>query len=157
MDNSMSNPTRTLSYYRGQQFSRQWRLFMGVLLKGLTATAGREDTEAFFDHMGKKMAQELRIGEQDTVEGLEAAINAHWQELDWGWCQFYAEPNMITIVHDAWPRLEGSAQGPWCAALASLLRGIYNEWLHGQGGAGEVSVRVVRADPNEPLEFCYGC
>ena len=38
------------------------------------------------------------------LEGLEAAINRRWNQLDWGWCQFHGESDMIVIVHDAWLR-----------------------------------------------------
>ena len=157
MDKKSAHQARSLEYYRGRQFSGQWRLFMTALVEELNASAGSEEMLAFFGHLGAKIASDLPIDEQDTLEGLEAAVNRRWRELDWGWCQFYAESDMIVIAHDAWPRLDGAAKDTWAAALAALLAGAYNAWLRDQGGDGAVEVQVLKANSEGPLEFCYGC
>ncbi len=157
MDKKTANQARSLEYFRGRQFSGQWRLFMTALVEELNASAGSQEMLAFFGHLGSKIAGDLPIDEQDTLEGLEAAINRRWNQLDWGWCQFHGESDMIVIVHDAWPRLDGTVRETWTAALAALLGGAYNAWLRDQGGDRTVEVQVLKAQPDGPLEFCYGC
>ena len=68
---------------------------------------------------------------------------------------FSAQQNMITILHGAWPELDKRPGCPWPLAMASLLEGLYERWLRGQGG-GEVSVKMLTAASGEPMEFCYG-
>jgi hypothetical protein len=97
----------------------------------------------------------LPVREQDTLQGLEQAINEHWRRMDWGWCLFSAQQNMITILHGAWPELDKRPGCLWPLAMASLLEGVYERWLRGQGG-GEVSVKMLSAVSGEPMEFCYG-
>lgn len=157
MDKKSAHQARSLEYFRSRQFNGQWRLFMTALVEELSASAGSDEMLAFFGHLGAKIAGDLPIDEQDTLEGLEAAVNRRWNQLDWGWCQFYAESDMIVIAHDAWPRLDGTAKDTWAAALAALLAGAYNAWLRDQGGDGAVEVQILKANSEGPLEFCYGC
>ena len=156
MDKKSAHQARSLEYFRARQFTGQWRLFMTALVEELNANAGSEEMLAFFGHLGGKIAADLPIDEQDTLEGLEAAINRRWNQLDWGWCQFSSESDMIVIVHDAWPRLEGTIKNTWAAALSAMLAGAYGAWLRAQGGDGAVDVQILKANADGPLEFCYG-
>ncbi len=62
---------------------------------------------------------------------------------------------MITSLDGAWPEVDKRAGCLWHMAMGSLLEGLYERWLRGQGG-GEVSVKVLSAVSGEPMEFCYG-
>ncbi|ASK33680.1 hypothetical protein CEK62_04385 [Alcanivorax sp. N3-2A] len=145
---------RDLVYFQERQCSSQWRLFLQMLLKELSDKAGSDESLDFLRQVGTRMAESLPMREQDTLQGLEAAINQHWRAMDWGWCALLAEADRIRIVHGAWPRV---SHGPaWPLAIASTLEGAYDFWLKRQGG-GAVSVRTLRAEEGGALEFCYGC
>lgn len=146
---------RSLAYHQEQQCDTQWRDFLSVLVAELGQLSGREESLEFFRHLGHRLAERLPLREQDTLQGLEQAINEHWRRMDWGWCLFSAQQNMITILHGAWPELDKRPGCLWPQALASLLEGVYERWLRGQGG-GEVSVKMLSAVSGEPMEFCYG-
>ena len=146
---------RSLAYYRDQQFVPQWRDFLSILVGELGQLSGHDESLEFFRHLGHRLAERLPLAEQDTLEGLETAINERLRRMNWGWCLFSAQQNMITILHGAWPELDKRPGCPWPLAMASLLEGLYERWLRGQGG-GEVSVKMLTAASGEPMEFCYG-
>lgn len=146
---------RSLAYYREQQCVPQWREFLSILVTELGQLSGREESLEFFRHLGHRLAERLPLVEQDTLEGLESAINDRLRRMNWGWCLFSAQQNMITILHGAWPELDKRPGCLWPLAMASLLEGLYEQWLRGQGG-GEVSVKMLSAVAGEPMEFCYG-
>lgn len=146
---------RSLAYYREQQCVPQWRDFLSILVGELGQLSGHDESLEFFRHLGHRLAERLPLAEQDTLEGLETAINERLRRMNWGWCLFSAQQNMITILHGAWPELDKRPGCPWPLAMASLLEGLYERWLRGQGG-GEVSVKMLSAVSGEPMEFCYG-
>ena len=146
---------RSLAYYRDQQCVPQWRDFLSILVGELGQLSGHDESLEFFRHLGHRLAERLPLAEQDTLEGLETAINERLRRMNWGWCLFSAQQNMITILHGAWPELDKRPGCPWPLAMASLLEGLYERWLCGQGG-GEVSVKMLTAASGEPMEFCYG-
>ncbi len=146
---------RSLAYYRDQQCVPQWRDFLSILVGELGQLSGHDESLEFFRHLGHRLAERLPLAEQDTLEGLETAINERLRRMNWGWCLFSAQQNMINILHGAWPELDKRPGCPWPLAMASLLEGLYERWLRGQGG-GEVSVKMLTAASGEPMEFCYG-
>ena len=135
---------RSLAYYRDQQCVPQWRDFLSILVGELGQLSGHDESLEFFRHLGHRLAERLPLAEQDTLEGLETAINERLRRMNWGWCLFSAQQNMITIQHGAWPELDKRPGCPWPLAMASLLEGLYDRWLRGQGG-GEVSVKMLTA------------
>jgi hypothetical protein len=146
---------RSLAYHESQQGSRQWRAFLGVLMRELKATAG-DGAADFLRHLGACMAETMPLTPHDTLEELAAAINVHWQQINWGWCAMTAMPEGIHIQHGAWPRVDVRVEGEWPASLAAVLEGVYGAWLRQQGGDTGIRVRSVRVSADAPLEFLYG-
>ena len=147
---------RSLDYYRQRQGGSQWQPLLSRLFTELASSAGVESALDFLHFVGQRMAEDMPVPEQDTLEGLEQAINERWRTMDWGWCSLSAEADMISIVHGAWPRVNGVNATLATNAMASVLEGAYQFWLQRQGGA-DVDVVVLKAEPDEPMEFCYGC
>lgn len=150
--------TRNMTYYQSRQCSPQWRLFLGTLLAELASGSGTDRTLVFFRTLGRKMAKALPLAEQETLEALEAAINAHWEEMDWGWCQFSVTSSGggIHIVHGAWPPVHCEQRGLAADAMAALISGAYEYWLKGQGGGVRVGITILQAEREQPLELRYG-
>jgi len=145
-----------IRYYQERHCCVQWRRFLGVLFTGLADGGGTDTLVAFFRSLGRDMARELPVAEQDSLEGLEAAINVHWATMDWGWCRLSASDSAIRIVHGAWPRVPCRQPELAGEAMAALVSGAYQQWLEEQGGAA-LEVTPLRMDQDGPIELCYGC
>ena len=146
---------RSVVYHESQQGSRQWRAFLGVLMRELKATAG-DQAEDFLRHLGACMADTMPLERYDTLEEMVAAINTHWHRINWGWCAMQPQGDGIHIVHGAWPRVDVRVDHEWPASLAAVLEGIYGAWLRQQGGGEVVPIRASQVRADAPLEFVYG-
>ena len=76
---------RSLAYYRDQQCVPQWRDFLSILVGELGQLSGHDESLEFFRHLGHRLAERLPLSEQDTLEGLETAINERLRRMNWGW------------------------------------------------------------------------
>ncbi len=151
-----SHMQRSLRYYQNGHCSVQWRGFLGALFTGLAKGSGVDTLLVSFRSLGRDMARQMPVTEQDTLEGLEAAINAYWAAMDWGWCRLLAVDGVINIVHGAWPRVPCEQPDLAGKAIAAVVSGAYQRWLEEQGGA-PLEIAVLRANWDRPLELCYGC
>lgn len=155
-DNHMSPH---LNYYSQQHCHSQWRLFLELIFDELHSSAGKEKAAGFWQHIGHRMAETLKIPECDTLEGLENAINETLYRLDWGWVSISPEENKMRIRHSACPvpGSDPSSIEVSLLAMSALLEGLYKEWLHQQGGENDVPISCVSHDVQlRECVFQYG-
>lgn len=149
--------SETLDYFRARQCSNQWRAFLRAFTAELFTHAEEEDAHGFMSQLGQRMAAELVLGVCETLKDLEAAMNGHWSDLDWGWCQLIEDDRAVLIRHAAWP-MPDQSDVHWPAAIAALLEGVYTVWFRGQGGDENLratSVPDANAAITGVLEFRY--
>lgn len=143
---------RLIGYLSQRHCSAQWSHFLAVLFEELEASAGEAQCLVFLRHVGSRLAAERPLGEQPTLEALEAAMNRQLAALDWGLVQLRATEKGIRLVHLACP-LPQSANG---VNTSAVLEGIYARWLEEQQDS-ETDV-PLRLTSREGLrcEFFYG-
>ena len=85
----------------------------------------------------------------ELLPDLEAAMNAVWSEMDWGWVELHDAGDSLRIVHHCAP-LEaafGLAARTWSGAV---LEGAYEQWLRAAGAGHRLKVRQVQPGLPQP-------
>jgi len=135
--------------------TRQWPAFIAAFAGELAAGARPEAARAFLWYVGRRVASSTPLPPAETLGELEAAINAAWTALDWGWVRLLVGEDDIRIVHGAWPELAGT-QGAeaWPDTAAAILEGVYAAWFEAHGSPlGRTEKVSARAGA---LEFRHG-
>jgi hypothetical protein len=123
----------TLDYLLQRQISPQWR---GLL----TALA-----EEFAAHP---------LPPCDSTADLADALNARWQEADWGYVELVDEADYLRIAHCCAPlQAFGSAALAWTPAF---LEGVYQTWLRALGADGLSVAQASEFDEYATIEFRLG-
>lgn len=144
-----------LAYYGNQHNNKQWRHFVMTLIQEMYASAGAADACAFLRHVGAQIAQANPVGEQPTLEGLEGALNAVLQTLDWGWVRLTVDNQAVRIVHGAYPGITETAEF-WGPSIAAALEGMYQTWFEAQAEDVSLKVQCIATSPNGALVFHCG-
>ena len=146
-----------LKYYERKQCSEQWSGFVGVFIDELLRSAGERDAHAFLRHIGSRLAQSLELGQHDTVESLEDAMNRHWDQLDWGVVSLGERDNRMLIRHSGYPLPASLIDAERArAGMAAVLEGVYGTWLEKQSGESSIPLRSAASSQRRVLEFFYG-
>ena len=149
-------PGLSLAYHAGRHASIQWRAFVAALARTLYDNAEDSDADAFLREVGTNMARALPLPQVATLEELEAAMNAKWADLDWGWVRLREGAGDVGIVHGATPTsFPEDTSGSWVRASVPLLEGLYAEWFAAQQGPAHLGVSLV-GERAEPLHLRYG-
>lgn len=149
-------PTQSLAYFADRQVSGQWRAFVTALASTFYTNVDPDDADTFLREVGVAMARSLPLPKVATLEELEAAMNARWSDLDWGWVRLREGAGDVEILHGARPaQITGDLSGDWTRASAPVLEGIYSEWFLSQEGPDHLTVTVT-GERAEPLTLRYG-
>ncbi len=147
----------SLTYLSANHVSRQWRAFLVAISSELFRNADTEDALAFLREVGSHVATSLPLAKVETLEGLEAAINERWSEIDWGWVSLVATENEVLVKHGASPSYIDHAEGSeWARGFAAVLEGLYTSWFQAQGSQPGLKAVCIAAPHGAPLEFRYG-
>ena len=153
----MNDTQATLDYFVERHCAPQWRVFVGELVAEFHRQVDPDLAAGFFRQLGRRMARTLPLPKCETLEGLEAAINATLSEIDWGWVRLTMGERFLEVTHGAYPvvPITDVPAGDW---LAPVLEGLYGEWLAGL--SGDASLRAMTASlpgaPGEPIGLHYG-
>lgn len=148
-------PGETLAYCAARRVSGQWRAFVAALATTFYETVEAEDAHAFLREVGAAMARSLPLPKVATLEALEAAMNARWAELDWGWTRLREGEGDVLIVHGAGPTgFAEAADSPWARAAVPVLEGLYGHWFQAQQGPAHLQVTLA-GERAEPLVLRY--
>lgn len=153
---SPKDESRLVEYFSQRHCSNQWSHFLALLLQELETSAGEAQSHLFLRHVGSRLAAELALGEQPTLEALEDAMNRQLGALDWGVVQLQAADKGIRLTHLACPLPRTETFPNSAAAMAAVLEGLYAQWIHEQqDSADDVPLRLTSMEGLR-CEFFYG-
>ena len=146
-----------LNYYERKQCSGQWSGLVGIFIDELLRSAGERDAHAFLRHIGARLAQSYDLGQPDTLESLEAAMNGHWDQLDWGFVKLGERDGRMVLRHSAYPLPVSMIDAERArAGMAAVLEGVYATWLGKQSGDASIPLRCTGFPQKRVVEFHYG-
>ncbi len=132
------------AYFRQHQVSPQWLTVLRAMAQVLQAGQNETGPKALFFKIGEHLAHDIeaRFVSIETLDDLEARINAHWSDLNWGWVCLKELDDAIGIEHHACPLAEafGDAALPW---TVGLLEGYYQTIFKVLGAGESMKVQVV--------------
>ncbi|KGT95074.1 cellulose synthase [Erwinia typographi] len=148
--------SRTLSYYRQQQYQPGWFDLLSVMINGMLRNAGARESHAFLQQMGDTLATRYPLGASQTVADLENQINAVLAQFNWGFVDVQPHETSMIISHMALPPGDGLIDAhQWRQALGAVLLGLYARWLRDQGGNPSVPLVCEETDSEATLNFRY--
>ena len=152
-----SEDRRTLEYFAERSCSRQWRDFLMAMLAEFREIASESELERLLTSVGARWARLQPLPPCHSLEDLQAALNALWGRIDWGWVGLEETGRFLKVTHGGLPAIdaEGSAAR---ALLPPVLQGAYTHWLASQGGDPAFQARCVSAEalPVGPVVLHYG-
>lgn len=146
-----------LAYYAERQVAPQWRGFLAALAGELFENVGAEASRGFLRQTGARMARIAPLPPARTLGELAAAANGRLADLDWGLVSFLDQGEALVIRHEAGPwRLPEDPEGPWPAAFAAVLEGLYSAWLRSQGAGERLSARLDLEASDDAVVLRFG-
>lgn len=144
MPNTAHPPTAPVldtAYAQQLQCGRQWRGFLNALGQEFSAALPAQDVALLMARIGVRFASQNPLAASDTIEGLQAAMNAVWGPLDWGRVDIAQTPAGMDIRHRFCPLAAafGTSQADWAVGF---LQGAYQQWFD-SAGAGGLKVQPV--------------
>jgi hypothetical protein len=146
----------SLNYYARQHCSRQWVYFLAAMFAEFEERVDPAEADQFLETLGARMARSFPLRQCESLEDLEADINAILEDIDWGWARVIEGDHFIEIVHGAYPVIpQDPERRSW---LAAIFEGLYTEWLGEQGGDASLTARLgdPRTPVGSPMLFRYG-
>ena len=146
----------SLGYYARQHCSRQWVYFLAAMFAEFEERVDPAEADQFLETLGARMARSFPLRRCESLDDLEADINAILEDIDWGWARVSEGNHFIEIVHGAYPVIpQDEERRSW---LAPILEGLYTEWLGEQGGDASLTARLAdqQTAVGAPLLFRYG-
>jgi hypothetical protein len=144
----------TLDYLLDRQISFQWRGFLSALAEEFDTQIGQAELRQLMARVGRRFAASHVLPTCHTTPELANAINAVWNQSDWGFVELSDEPDALRIVHFCAPLL---AFGPnaltWTPAF---LEGVYQGWLSELGADGLAVMQSGDFDESASVEFRLG-
>lgn len=90
--------------------------------------------------IGQQLGELHTIENSSTLSQLEKNINTVLEVFNWGFVKMAPANSELLIMHCAWPHAPKSVNKKWSRASASILEGLYTQWLTSQGGNKSVPV-----------------
>ncbi|EMI5491047.1 cellulose synthase [Providencia stuartii] len=90
--------------------------------------------------VGRQLGELHKIENSSTLAQLEKNINSALEIFNWGFIKMAPANSELLIIHCAWPHAPQSVNKKWRKASASVLEGLYTQWLASQGGNESVPV-----------------
>ncbi|MET3604593.1 hypothetical protein ABIC99_002409 [Sphaerotilus sulfidivorans] len=145
----MKRPTSDHEYHQQHQCSRQWRPFLFCLGQELAERLGPDGARALMRRLGGAMSRERPLPALELLPDLEAAMNALWSDMDWGWVELQDTGDALRIVHHCAPldAAFGVSARAWSGAL---LEGAYEQWLKAAGAGDRLRVRQMPGSSSSP-------
>ena len=102
------------------------------------------------------MARAAPLPPAETLGDLARVANARLAEMDWGLAVFEDRGQALVIRHEAGPwRIAEDAEGPWPAAFAAVLEGLYSGWLRRQGAGPSLAARLDMEASEEAVVLSF--
>lgn len=121
-------------YLLDRHISRQWRGLLSALADEFEAQIGGAELRQLMHRVGSRFADASPLPPCASTAELADALNARWQEADWGFVELSDERDHLRIVHYCAPlRAFGQSALAWTPAF---LEGAYQHWLAALGANG---------------------
>jgi hypothetical protein len=144
----------TLDYLLQRQISPQWRGLLTALAEEFEAQIGQGELRQLMFRVGCRFAAAHPLPPCGSTADLALALNARWQEADWGYVELVDEADYLRIAHSCAPlQAFGSAALNWTPAF---LEGVYQTWLSALGAEGLSVVQASEFDEYATIEFRLG-
>ena len=135
-----------LQYYERITCSPQWLEFNRALAAELGAGLPPAELRALFFRIGERVAQSMPVPRCDTLEQLQAAFNARWESIGWGFAALQDNGEHLHITHACSPLAIAFGEPSVDDWAVGFLEGAYQAWFVAQGLP---STLFVRAMPHE--------
>lgn len=109
-----------------------------------------QDLAMLMARIGSRFARAHRLLPCATLEELQHAANAVWDNCDWGRCAMDEQADHVQILHAGAPLsvvLEGAA---WSDGF---LQGVYEGWFQQLGMLAGLAVQTVPGDTVDLRQF----
>ena len=144
----------TLDYLLQRQISPQWRGLLTALAEEFEAQIGQGELRQLMYRVGCRFAAAHPLPPCASTADLADALNARWQEADWGYVELVDEADYLRISHSCAPlQAFGSAALAWTPAF---LEGVYQTWLRALGADGLSVAQASEFDEYATIEFRLG-
>lgn len=133
-----------LAYYERSACSMQWLAFNRALALELNAGLPPDESRQLFARIGARVAGQFPLARCSTLTDLEAAFNARWEAIGWGFSRLAEDPETLSIVHACSPLAMafGTEAADW---TCGFLEGAYQAWFQAQGSPAGLRVRALPA------------
>ncbi|HEY1996829.1 cellulose biosynthesis protein BcsD [Paraburkholderia sp.] len=143
-----------LDYLLARQISPQWRGLLTALAEEFEAQIGHGELRQLMYRIGCRYAAAHALPACASTADLAEALNAVWQQEDWGYVELSDEAQYLRIEHYCAPlQAFGNAALSWTPAF---LEGAYQSWLSALGADGLSVAQASEFDATAKLEFRLG-
>jgi len=136
-----SDASSAVAFLLEERISGQWVHFLGAFSAEMQSQLSAEEYRELLRSMGARFGSTIDVGTQDTVEALQASINAQLRKIQWGYCNLADNGAQLVIEHHLSPLPKALDTD---AVLASgFLEGMYEQWFHAAGAERTLTVKVL--------------
>lgn len=161
MTPSISKHTNTaeaeteLNFLLSERVSKRWACFLLSFSVEMQSQLSSIEYRNLLRSMGMKMAEQLPIGENDTVESLQENINKQLKNIQWGYVKLVDTGAVLSIHHYLNPLSE--MLNVDSEISGGFLEGVYEKWFRSTGASEELSVRQVLGSATATtVEYQFG-
>jgi hypothetical protein len=141
----------SFEYLLDSHVSRQWRGMLAALAQEFESQIGRTELRQLMHRVGVRFAQARPLPACASTAELADALNALWQDADWGFVELSDERDHLSIVHSCAPLAAfGDSALAWTPAF---LEGAYQHWLSALGADGLAVTQAGDAGDESAIEF----
>ncbi len=135
-----------------ERISGQWVNFLSAFSAEMQSQLSADEYRELLRGMGARLSTSVDIGTQDTVEALQASINAQLRKMRWGCCHLTDNGAQLVIEHHWSPLPVALNVDPVLAS--GFLEGMYEQWFHAAGAERTLTVKV-KPDATNPARAVF--
>lgn len=141
-----------LQYLAVERVSRQWSGFLSIFSGELAAQLTDAEYRELLTRMGGKFAALNPLPACAELSDIQAAANAFWAGMQWGYVQFADQGQNLQIVHHACPLPAGLQLDADVAG--GFLQGVYLTWIRAAGAPVSLSLHQLPAG-GQPMQMIF--
>lgn len=141
-----SDAPSAVEFLLDERISGQWVGFLSAFSAEMQSQLSEDEYRELLRSMGARFSTQIDVGVQDTVEALEASINAHLGKMRWGFCKLQDSGTQLVIEHH-WSPLP-KALGIDAALASGFLEGMYEQWFQTAGAEQTLTVKLQPEETN---------
>ncbi|MDO5610369.1 MAG: hypothetical protein Q4G62_06305 [Pseudomonadota bacterium] len=128
-------------YLRERLCARQWRGFLQAMGREFESALDADDLALLMGRIGARFADANALPAADDLDAVEAACNAIWSAIDWGWCELDEQDSHVLIRHVCAP-LNAAIDADWADGF---LLGVYGRWFQQLGMLPGLGIKRLRS------------